>query len=496
MTTVTLTPDGLFSTAGTVTAVPSGTLYAVAADPSTANYVHGLLGSGANLAFNSTTLPAGSMVKTVTLKFAARWWGAQGTFGAILYDSASGYQWSSTSSPLLGSTFFTFTSPAAGWALTQTQVDNLAGSFGASGEWDLSYAACDLTYATQPTVTVSAPTGTLTTTNTPTVQWSYMAGSDGGPQAKWRVRVFSAAQYGAGGFDPATSPATYDSGDAAGSNAAFVLPPLPNATYRAYVRGSQTINGFDHWSNYAFSGFTVNATSSDITSVAATALSATARNQIVITRNAATPLWTSVEVQKSYDGGATWAYVRGYTRFAPPSTPFTLYDYEAPNGTAATYRARATYQLSGLDITGAWVTSSAATWTSTSLWLKDVAVPARNMAVENVLMPEPTYGRTQGVFQPVGAVFPVVVSDVRQAGRSTITLETLTAADETALRTLCSGAVLLLQAPTTTGFGWGNRYVAPGTLRESRKTQEVASEWRLWELDLVEVAQPPDAGIS
>ncbi len=56
-----------------------------------------------------------------------------------------------------------------------------------------------------------------------------------------------------------------------------------------------------------------------------------------------------------------------------------LLDNEAPNGTAATYRARATYQVSGQDVTGAWVSSSAVTWSGTDIWLKDITTPANNV---------------------------------------------------------------------------------------------------------------------
>ena len=93
-------------------------------------------------------------------------------------------------------------------------------------------------------------------------------------------------------------------------------------------------------------------------------------------------------------------------------------------------------------------------------------------------------------------MYPVVVSDVLQAGTSTISVLTRTSADETALRKVCAAPVLLLQAPSTSGYGWGSRYVAPGSLQETRVTIGKLSTNRLWTLALTEVARPPDDGIN
>ena len=107
--------------------------------------------------------------------------------------------------------------------------------------------------------TVSAPTGTITTTNRPTAQWTHNAPS---AQAAYQLKVFTAAQYSAGGFDPATSSATYDTGIVAGAAASLDLPALPTSTtYRAYVRTAQLTNGALQWSTtYGFSEFTINVT--------------------------------------------------------------------------------------------------------------------------------------------------------------------------------------------------------------------------------------------
>lgn len=97
----------------------------------------------------------------------------------------------------------------------------------------------------RPSISVTAPPagGTVTTTARPTVTWTFTG--DGLSQSHFRVRVFTAAQYGAGGFNPQTSTATYDSGWTASSSLSHTLPVnLTNGTtYRAYVMAAQTLPG-------------------------------------------------------------------------------------------------------------------------------------------------------------------------------------------------------------------------------------------------------------
>ena len=100
----------------------------------------------------------------------------------------------------------------------------------------------DVDKATQPTVSASAPTGTITSTATPDTIWAYVDPDTADPQAYVQVRVFTAAQYGIGGFDPALSPCTWDSGVVGSSdNVMTIGQALVSATYRAYVRVAKNI---------------------------------------------------------------------------------------------------------------------------------------------------------------------------------------------------------------------------------------------------------------
>lgn len=504
MTTTTITPNSSNTDfGGTVTPV-GGSVAAVLADASDSTYVD-LQGTGFNstqitLGMSTFTLPAGAVITAISNS----WRGDQYAF-VFVYAPASANP-PGVQLPGPGAVTYTNNATDAGGVQpsTQSDIDNyqlriLNNSAGNPGAISRIFAASTtFTYVLVPSTAVSGPTGVLTNTSVPTVTWAHTPGNGAQTgQTKYQLRVFTAAQYGIGGFDPTSSPAAYDSGVIASAATSANTGSLANSTtYRAYVRTAQTTNGIDQWATPAFSGFSLNLTTPELTSVVASAQNATARNQIIVTRNGTTPLWTSVEVQRSIDGGATWAYVRGYTRFAPPSSPFTLFDYEVPNTTAATYRARATYQVTGLDVSGSWVSSSTVTWTSaTDYWLKDPRIPARNLIPRVRNDTTFTRARPQGRFDVIGRVDPVVVSDVRHLTAGTLVLYTLTDAEATALLLLTTTDVLLIQTPTTDRTG--SRYLAIGDLVEERIIADRPnSQLRGWSMDYVEITAPADTGIS
>lgn len=110
----------------------------------------------------------------------------------------------------------------------------------------------------QPTVTVDSPTGTVTDTSRPSIGWTY-ADADGDPQSVYEVRVFTAAQYGATGFDAATSTAVWESGLVSSTDPG-VTPGTDledGLTHRAYVRAGHAIGLGTFLSAWAFSTFTV-----------------------------------------------------------------------------------------------------------------------------------------------------------------------------------------------------------------------------------------------
>lgn len=111
-----------------------------------------------------------------------------------------------------------------------------------------------IVYNEAPVVTVTAPTGTVSTTTTPTVSWTY-TDPEGDSQERVEIAVFTAAQYGIAGFDPTSSPATYRLPSTYTSVNSWVLESLANSTtYRVYVRASDS-GSSGRFGNWAYSGF-------------------------------------------------------------------------------------------------------------------------------------------------------------------------------------------------------------------------------------------------
>lgn len=113
-----------------------------------------------------------------------------------------------------------------------------------------------LTAQAVPVVTVTAPSGSISASK-PVVTWSVVYPSGAG-ETSYQVRTFSAAQYGAGGFNPATSVATDDSGVvSSGSTVSYqVQTSLPaGSSFRSYVQVIET--GAEPSGFLAFGAFTV-----------------------------------------------------------------------------------------------------------------------------------------------------------------------------------------------------------------------------------------------
>ena len=150
-----------------------------------------------------------------------------------------------------------------GEAWTQTLIDNLVVKFAdnaiASGDRANLYALyVDVITTTQPTVSVTAPTGTVTDTTFPSVVWTY-ADADGDAQNAYEIKVFDSTTYGGASFDEDTSTPTVSTGIVTSSNNGQTLEAdlADGTTYRAYVRVAQLVNGANYFSEWAYSQFTI-----------------------------------------------------------------------------------------------------------------------------------------------------------------------------------------------------------------------------------------------
>lgn len=264
----------------------------------------------------------------------------------------------------------------------------------------------------QPTVTVSAGS---TATLRPTIAFTYADG-DGDPQTNYQVKVFSSAQYSAGGFNPATSTATWDSGELSGETAEVTLDvQLANSTtYKAYVRVAHEGASDPYWSLWASSAaWTTSVTTCTTPTVTGSYNEPDGRIELTVA-GAAPPASTTqtLRVERTTDG-VNWTAVRGWAD-ATFNTPYseTVYDYEIPLGVSCTYRARALgVTTAGYDVSSPW-SSSTSIYPWVGGWqLKCPLDPSLNVLDVQVLAdPEVTIEETITVHRPLGADKAVTVA--------------------------------------------------------------------------------------
>lgn len=499
MTTTTLRPTGTVTAASSLTG--GATTHACTNDDSDASYAT-VLGAGGlfEVSLGTVSLPAGAVMKSATVR--ARVKSAANPFGFGGYVVLPSGTWATfITSGALSTGFITFTATGpATW--TQADIDGanikLVNVGGGAQTADTAELYLDVTYALIPVTNVTYPTGTpaITTTNTPTYTWSYTQGSDGGAQSHYEVKVYTAAQYGAGGFSPDTSTTFWTSGIVVGSGTSQVSGVLTNSTtYRVYVRTAQTINGAAHWSAWDFEGFSISVTTADVSAITTTADSAHGRILIAVDRSGSA--WNFVEVQRSTDAGTTWEYVRGGEYVNPAITTkfstgdannFDIYDYVSANAESTLYRARATRIVSGLPITGAWVQSSPqVAWSSTDFWIKAPNAPALNSSFLVRRLPDPVRKVRRGVFPVLGGR-TVAISDARQQTSGELLVQTTSEAHADALLALIEEPVLLFQSPPDQRFG--SRYVSVGDVTEMHLDGRVVLALRHFALPYDEVAAP------
>ena len=273
MSTSILRPTGTTSNDGTLTGGASA--HAVLSDNSDLSYVSLDSGdTGFAVTLGDFTLPANAVVKSVGWRLRSQ--AAGGSAQVIQSNLLSGSQVAT------GSIAATWTTPttttirsgvtefASGVEITDALIDaaSLSGSMNSPGSVLIIEAYVDVTYVTRPTLGVGQPTGTVTTDTSPNVVWLQSLDTAGGNVTAFEVKVFTDAQYGAGGFDPDDDDALVESGVVAdntpsGYNGWEVPEHLEDDTYRAYVRVRQTVNGEDHWSAWDFEGFVINVTRPD-----------------------------------------------------------------------------------------------------------------------------------------------------------------------------------------------------------------------------------------
>jgi hypothetical protein len=498
MAVVTLRPDGVGTGASAFTVTGAANAAAATNDNSDASFVRkssAVAGTATlSLTFGTNTITAAERVKRVRLRARVETDNANGKMDLMLGTRVSGLTYFYTGYPVRGAvgvstpvavTGAWFTSSPDGASWDQTRIDALRAQYiEYMDSSDIGYVYelyIDVDKAAQPTVVVTAPTGTVTTTATPEVQWTYTDPDAADPQAFYEVRVFTAAQFGIGGFDPATSPATWESGSVQSSEpGAFIGDGLLSGTYRAYVRVAKSINGEPFWSTWDFEPFTISVTPPPTVAIEAAWSSSEGKATLTLTGGAPGLSYSSqyFQVQRSDNSGVSWDYIRSGTEITVSgSNTATVVDYEAPRGLTVRYRARSVGVAGEERIPSAWssvipqvLVTNDGTW-----WLKAVAAPTLNVGSLNVTGPlSVTVQEPYTTFKPLGKNLPIVVSGLIGGEDGSYRIMTMNQAQWSAVEAIMiHQGVLLVQDPTgrqkyirVVNRSWNEAYSAGRIVRE------------------------------
>ncbi len=468
----------------------AGTRAAILADSSDATYVDqlGLYANRLIVGFTPPSLPAGSVVQAAVLR--ARYKATTGStasmgvlvqLGVLLaggvYQSAALTIGATTTSATVVTVYGTSS------AELQAEVWRIGGGSG-SRVYELWL---DLYYVAKPVVTVTEPTGTITTSNQVSVGWNVALDTASPAPYPWEVKIFTSAVYGGGGFSPDTStPFTSIVGSDAGlttKERKLVPTPLPAGTYRAYVRMGCQLGG-TFWSSWAYSGFVMNPTLPSAPTVALTDQPASGRVRLIVTPSNSPVATNGITVQRKV--GGVWVDMRNGE--SAGGAAVTFYDYEVQPGVLAEYQVRA-WNGATLRNYGAAVAVSA-TPTGILWWIKHLTDSSLNMQLTLRSNPFVSNQVRQGIFQPMGRADAVVVSDTRGPDSGEITTLVTGLAGQDAIDALLDTAsVLYLSGPAS--HVWRDRYVAFGDASSNRVIDNAGFDGMDVTLPWTEVGRPP-----
>lgn len=324
----------------------------------------------------------------------------------------------------------------------------VAKDFNGGDYWSPWSSRYDFTTNVAPVVDVTGPATPVTNTNRPTTTWTY-TDAENNPQDAFEVAVFTAAQYGIGGFDPAVSPATYRSGTVLGADLSHKINfPLPNDTYRSYVRARQGSDSI--WSAWDFFQFVENVAPPNAPIFTAVADNPNGRVTLTIQKNAAgvQPEWYLIE--RSLGGVGPWEPVRGFEN-GPlayvANTIYTHYDYESFPNKAYSYRGTVYEQTLDDTVASPYTTVAGVTVALKKVWVKSPLDPTKNVMFpvrETWLARSKPKART--IHKPIGRDKPMVVRGEQDAEAFGMTFTLVgDGKEDTLMAALNSDLTLLVQ---------------------------------------------------
>lgn len=433
-------PDATTSNTGALTGGAS--LHAVLADGDDATYVvfdngeYGIVSFGTP----SPAVPAGAVVTSMALLTRASLnSGPLTIFTTVLASGAS----NSPQSRIL-------TSPTLDWVSASPLVGDYDPDTAEATVVSVNSGATKLTtlylvvnYVAKPVVDVTAPTGTLTEDNRPVVTWENTLDADGGDQFAAAVRIFSSAQYGAGGFDPDTSDAVASTNFYGAETSWESDVVLPDGSYRAYVSVSQ----FSNTSDWAYEAFTVSVDRPGVPTLTVTEQPSgdpVPRVKLTLGATSGDATTDAFQVQRESDDG--WIDVRTLADGIENDSGAVVYDFEAPYGEALSYRARAVHEYSETTVYSDWV-EVAGLLEPTSWSIHHPTDPTLSINVELRSFPSQDRAARVSLKQPMGRTKPVPIYDTRGSETGTIVVRCPDDETRDAVKALASANVPLLFTP-------------------------------------------------
>lgn len=467
MSVAVIYPDSTPTPGGTVTGL-GGDHDAVLADSDDATYITFAPGEGAAFGLTNPSFPSGAVITRLSLL--AR--GYKTTLAASRLDATL----------LTGGIVRTFNNATVTWgsvgqweqiALADTGLDYNSAQVAVSvpsgfvGPMRLTTLALVVYYVAKPTTNVVYPTGTLADDNLPTIWWQSTLDSEGGPQTAARVKVFSAAQYGAGGFNPSTSAATFSTGFYGPAAVTRVADRLPDGDYRAYVQVAQTVKGSPLWSDWNYEAFTIAVDKPGLPGLAVFTESDRVRIELNDSAGAATTTGFTLE---RLDGDE-WVGVRTLEddKGTVTATDAIIYDYEGTSGQTSRYRARAAHTFgSGNQAVTDWVEAQTVETIDYGRWaVRHPTMPWLNELFDLRSFQSQTREARQTISQPLGAVTAVVISDTPGAESGSITFRVGDDSTRDAIKALLSSPSPLYLMPPA-GHHEPSRWVVFGSEEISR----------------------------
>lgn len=225
--------------------------------------------------------------------------------------------------------------------------------------WDSAWDYNAFATVVSPTTTVTVPTESTTITDTtrPVIEWTYALSSGSSAQSRYQIKIFNDAQYLAGGFNPDTSAAYFDSGELSGTASSYTMPTdLANDLYRVYVRTAYSLGSAFVWSAWDYNSFAQQADNPAVPAVPDPTIDQPLARAIVVVQgqdNLLTQNQASLETDVTGWTGNNCAIARSTTKFkngaaslrltAASSNDMLAYTSNTPVTAGQEYTARANF---------------------------------------------------------------------------------------------------------------------------------------------------------